>query len=1093
MCGNFLRTRKSPCYSPSGNGEAFHHETKGLQVAIKADSYLTDRLVRFSQEFNTTLDEVLLTSFQILLYRYSNQQERHVAALIDDKLITIPDALDGEQAFTQCLHQLMAIIKAAKGQEEKEAVDDVGVLSGVFVLKPASTPLTMDCLKQVTSGYDITLVLYTSDTGLEGQLFYNATLFDNTAGVRIAAHYQQLLLAILDQPHEKIGTLSMLTHEELQELAVFNNTAAPYPLDKTLNTLLEEQVLKTPDNTALQLGNKSITYKALNEQANQLARLLVGRGIKPGYNVGLLVSRSFDMIIAMYAILKAGGAYIPVDPDYPIDRQQYILSNSAVSLLITDKEYPLNALMQEVKFIDMSRVKLSMYDNSNLDLYIDSRQLAYTIYTSGSTGRPKGVMIAHHSAVNLILWVNNRFGIGVDDRLLFITSMCFDLSVYDIFGILATGGSLVIAAQAEVNDINQLQSMLQRYRITFWDSVPSTLDYLVKELASVNQDYTQHFLRLVFLSGDWIPVNLPDSIRHFFPAAKVISLGGATEATVWSNYFPVGEVGENWRSIPYGKPITNNFFYILNDQRQPVPMGVAGELFIGGVGVARGYAGDPDKTAASFLTDPFHTAPGAKMYRTGDLGRMLPDMNMEFIGRKDNQVKIRGFRVELGEIEHILHQGGQLESAVVLAKGDKDSKKELIGYVVPKGAFDKNGIISYLKARLPDYMVPELWVEMQSLPLNINGKIDRKALLDIDIRRQATLSNTESLTAEEAVMTDIWQQVFGMERIGINDNFFELGGHSLMALQIMSRFENKTGTKLPPAILFKNPTIASLLKSIEKENATTNWRSLISIKPSGSKMPLYIIHGEGLYTFSFKELAKYVDEEQPLFGLQPWDLKEVSIAAETMIDIAGHYVGEILEHNPNGPYAIAGYSLGGYVAIEMERQLTALGKEVKMLGIFDTDAENSIFAKSWKVNLPKKIMRQFPKFIWIIQSFIKSPSTTFNYQYGWFIKKINKLGQRLGILKQPGVDGIYNQIRVISQKHHKAFEAYDILPFNNFIYLFKAKSRINFVGDAKYFGWGKYARKGVKVFNVPGDHVTMLQPPNVSEFGKILQDALNNC
>ncbi|PSL48037.1 amino acid adenylation domain-containing protein [Chitinophaga niastensis] len=1093
MCGNPLRTEKSPLYSSSSNGGPSDSEIKNTPVAIKADGCFINQLLGFSKELNTTLDYVLLTAFQILLYRYGNQKESHIASLMDDKLIPVYDELSGEQTFTESLHRLIAIVKAAKEQNEKSYEDYTAVLSGVFVIKPASAALTIDAFKQVALNYDIGLVLYTSDAGMEGQLLYSAKLFNEAAGLKIATHYKQLLVAILNQPNQKIGTLSMLTDDELRELAMFNDTTAPYPMDKTLHTLLEEQVVKTPDNIALQLGNKSITYKELNDRANQLARLLVEHGIRPGDNVGLLVARSFDMITAMYAIFKAGGAYIPVDPDYPIDRQQYILSNSAVSLLITDQEYPLNSLMPDAEAINISTAELSKYDTSNLNIYIDSRQLAYTIYTSGSTGKPKGVMIEHHSAVNLILWVNNRFGVGADDRLLFITSMCFDLSVYDIFGILATGGSVVIATQAEVSDINQLQLMLQRYRITFWDSVPSTLDYLVKELTLTNNDYKQHFLRLVFLSGDWIPVSLPDKIKHFFPVANVISLGGATEATVWSNYFVVEKTEANWRSIPYGKPITNNFFYILNDQLQPVPTGVTGELFIGGVGVARGYAGDPEKTAASFLTDPFNAAHGAKMYRTGDLGRMLPGMNMEFIGRKDNQVKIRGFRVELGEIENILYQGGQLESAVVLAKEDKDGKKDLIGYVVPKGTFDKHVIIDYLKAKLPDYMVPIIWVEMQSLPLNINGKIDRKALLNIEIPRQTAPLYTASLTQDEKIMTAIWQEVFGIEKIGTNDNFFELGGHSLMALQIMSRFENKTGIKLPAAILFKNPTIASLLTSIEKENATTNWQSLIPIKPTGNKMPLYIIHGDGLYTFNFKELAKYVDDEQPLFGLQPWDLKEVSKATETMVDIAGHYVGEILEHNPNGPYAIAGYSFGGYVAVEMERQLTALGKEVKMLGIFDTDAENAIFNKSWHVKLPKKIMRQFPKFLWIIKSSIKDPSTTLNYQYNLFLKKMNGLGHRLGILKEPSVEGIYSQIRLINQKHHTAFKAYNIMPFNNFVYLFKAKSRINFVGDAKCLGWRKYAQKGVKVFDVPGDHVTMLQQPNVCEFGKKLQDALNNC
>ncbi|TKC64010.1 amino acid adenylation domain-containing protein [Pedobacter hiemivivus] len=887
--------------------------------------------------------------------------------------------------------------------------------------------------------------------------------------------------------------LPMLTDEELQELAVFNDTVTPYPRYKTLNIIFEEQALKTPDHVALQLGSKLLTYKELNDKSNQLARHIVELGVKPGDNIGLLTARNFEMIIGMYAILKAGGAYVPVDPEYPIERQQYILSDAAVGLLVTDTTYPINALMPDLRSLAVSTVAFEKYSASNLNLSIDSRQLAYTIYTSGSTGKPKGVMIEHHSAVNLVLWVNNRFNIGSDDRLLFITSMCFDLSVYDVFGILAAGGSLVIAAQAQVNDLNELLHMLQHYQITFWDSVPSTLDYLVRELESTNTEYRQDHLRLVFLSGDWIPLSLPDRIKQFFPSANVISLGGATEATVWSNYFPVEKVEANWKSIPYGKPIANNFFYILNDQLQPVPSGEVGELFIGGVGVARGYANNAEKTAAAFLADPFNKNDGGRMYRTGDQGLMLPGMNMEFIGRKDDQVKIHGFRVELGEIEYLLNQYAYVKSAVVLAKKNNDGQKDLIGFIVPIDKFDKEAVIADLKLSLPDYMIPAIWIAVQKFPLNINGKIDRKALLDMEIPADVSRLHTKAVTPLEKTMASIWEEVFDIENIGVEDNFFELGGHSLMALQIMSHFERDTGLKLPAVRLFKYPTILSLLASISDADEVKKSESLIPIKPTGSKMPLYIIHGDGLYVLSFKDLAKYVDDEQPLYGLQPADLNGVNQNIKTMADIAGHYVDEIIDHNPNGPYAIAGYSFGGYVAIEMARQLAALGKEVKMLGIFDTDAENVFYNKSWRVKLARKIKRQVPKLLWILKSFIKAPFNTLSYQYNLFVKRMHELFYKLGLEKDPKNEGVYSHINAINQKHQEAFKAYNMESFNNKIYLFKAEKRVYFVDDFKYLGWNKYAKNGVKVFDVPGDHATMLHQPNVREFGEKLQEALNNC
>lgn len=889
------------------------------------------------------------------------------------------------------------------------------------------------------------------------------------------------------------NALPLLTDEELQKLAVFNDTVTPYPIYKTLSILFEEQVSKTPDHVALQLGSKLLTYKELNDKSNQLARRIIDLGVKPGDNIGLLTARNFEMVIGMYAILKAGGAYVPVDPEYPIERQQYILSDAAVSLLVTDISYPIAELMPDLRSLAIGTVTFEKYSASNLSISIDSHQLAYTIYTSGSTGKPKGVMIEHHSAVNLVLWVNNRFNVGCNDRLLFITSMCFDLSVYDIFGILAAGGSLVIAAQAQVNDLNELLHMLQHYQITFWDSVPSTIDYLVRELESTNYDYRQKHLRLAFLSGDWIPLDLPDRIKHFFTKANVISLGGATEATVWSNYFPIEKIEANWKSIPYGRPIANNFFYILNEQLLPVPIGEVGELFIGGVGVAHGYANNAEKTADAFLTDPFNKNYGGKMYRTGDQGRMLPEMNMEFIGRKDDQVKIHGFRVELGEIEYLLNKSPHLKSAVVLAKKNKNGQKDLIGFVVPVEKFDKAVIIEDLKHGLPDYMIPVIWVAMEKFPLNINGKIDRNALLEMELKEEESRSHTQAVTPVEKTMAAIWEEVFGIADIGIEDNFFELGGHSLMALQIMAHFEKQTGVKLPAVRLFKNPTILSLLASISDADEVRKSQSLVPIKPTGNKMPLYIIHGDGLYVLSFNDLAKYVDAEQPLYGLQPADLNGVQQDIKTMADIAGHYVDEIIEHNPNGPYAIAGYSFGGYVAIEMARQLTALGKEVKMLGIFDTDAENAFYNKPWRVKLPRKIKRQVPKLLWILKSFFKDPLNTLSYQYNLFLNRTYKVLYQLGLKKDPKNEGVYSHINEINQKHQEAFKAYYMEPFNNRIYLFKAEKRVYFVDDFKYLSWHKYARNGVKVFDVPGDHATMLHQPNVSEFGKKLQEALNNC
>jgi amino acid adenylation domain-containing protein len=867
-----------------------------------------------------------------------------------------------------------------------------------------------------------------------------------------------------------------LSKEEWQQIVVdFNNTVTPYAAEKTLFGLFEEQVVITPSNIALRKGSQTLSYTELNKQANKLAHFLIAKGVMPQDNIGLLASRGFDMIIGMLGILKAGGAYVPIDPDYPIDRQEYIFNQSSIKLVIADNNYPLKSLLSESNFIKISTEKVADHKDTNPKLNISSQQLAYTIYTSGSTGRPKGVMIAHHSAVNLVQWVNNANNVGIDDNLLFITSMCFDLSVYDIFGILASGGSVVIAEQKEIQDVKQLQKMLVQYNITFWDSVPTTMDYLVRNLELTEPSYTCPGLKTVFMSGDWIPVDLPERIKKFFPQTQVISLGGATEGTVWSNYFPVIKTDAEWKSIPYGRPIDNNFFYILNDDLQPVPVGVVGDLYIGGVGVARGYAGDKEKTDAAFIIDPFNQQLGGMMYRTGDLGRMRADMNMEFIGRKDNQVKIMGFRIELGEIESVLNTCDLVQSAVVLAKNDPEGKKRLIAYAVSKGTFNKDDLTSYLKTKLPYYMVPDVWFSLVALPLTSNGKIDRNILPDVEEPADNT-TKISPTTLTEKTLAAIWQDCMGIKELGIDDNFFELGGHSLIAAQILSIFKNKTGNNLQLAVLFQYPDIRSLARFIDGDKVVdaAGYTCLVPIKPTGTKPPLYIIHGEGLNVLKFSTLATTVDEDQPIWGLQARGLNGVDEPMDDMKAIAEDYLQEILRHNPDGPYILGGYSFGGYVAVEIQKMLDAMGKNANTLIMFDTDTER-LEKKQWYKILPKKIKRNAPKLV----SFIKSNLAKDEYKLP--SPKMSK----------KETEDFYEQIKKIQVKHLDAFHNYKMAGFNAKVFLFRAKISVHYVDDTKYLGWTRFANHGVEVFEVPGDHRSMLEHPNVQTMATLLQQTLN--
>lgn len=640
---------------------------------------------------------------------------------------------------------------------------------------------------------------------------YHPAYFSDQDMSRALELYVRILGRFVKDVRATIETTDLLAKEELAGLIYdFNDTVRPYSAQKTLHRLFEEQTLRTPGNTALQQDGAVMSYETLNRKANRLAHLLLEKGVRQGDNVGLLTDRGFDMIAGMYGILKTGAAYVPIDPVYPAERQQYIIDNSGITLLVADNLYDIEqTLSGKCHIVRVDNNLLTGYPDTNPALDIPATALAYVIYTSGSTGRPKGVMIQHHAAVNLVEWVNETFSIHETDRLLFITSMCFDLSVYDIFGMLAAGGAVVIAKQDEVKDVTKLIDILAREKITFWDSVPSTMNYLINEIEQMSSFAQQH-LRLIFLSGDWIPVSLPGRIKKVFSGASVISLGGATEGTVWSNYYPIGEVDPNWPSIPYGKPIKNNFFYILDKDKKPVVKGAIGELYIGGVGVAEGYMNNPEKTLASFTNDPFIARLGGRMYKTGDLGRMLPDGNMEFLGRIDNQVKIRGFRVEPGEIESNLQKYPGVRESVVAVFKDENNSNYLCAYMVSDQEFSITAMKEFLGKCLPAYMIPAYFMRIPAIPVTANGKINRSALPSPQLLTGEKDTPEAGHNDLEIKVAGIVGKLLGLNKPGIGHDIFGLGANSLTIGALVNRIHREMEARLSPAEIFAHPTIAGL-------------------------------------------------------------------------------------------------------------------------------------------------------------------------------------------------------------------------------------------------------------------------------------------
>ncbi|MFI6024863.1 amino acid adenylation domain-containing protein [Amycolatopsis magusensis] len=699
--------------------------------------------------------------------------------------------------------------------------------------QPAPTEAELAALVGLAEGTALfdKVVRWDHDTGIRHPLELRLDLGEPNLRVRldyardrIGAADARRLLDDLDRLLDEMVVRSGATalheftvlspEEENRILRRWNDTAVRRD-PACIHELVEAQAARTPDALAVVQGEDRLTYAELDDAAGKLARRLAASGVGPGDFVALRLRRSVHTVVALLGVLKAGAAYAPIEPSLPPERAQALLATLEAPVLITDRDQVAAARElgeREVLWVGepdgtpgwaladpgpgAPRPRRALPDDQ-----------AYVIFTSGSTGTPKGVLLSHAPVVNLIEWVNTTYGMGPADRVLFLTSLGFDLSVYDVFGVLAAGGSIRVATDEEIRDPRRLLSILDEEPITFWDSAPAALQQL-EPFFALRGPRAEHSLRLVFLSGDWVPVTLPDSVRTAFGAPRVITLGGATEAAIWSNFFPVERVDPGWASIPYGRPIDNARYYVLDGGLRPAVLGAPGDLYIGGDCLALGYHGDPAKTADKFIPDPFGDVPGARLYATGDRAKYWADGTIEFLGRQDDQVKLRGFRIELGEVESALAAGPGVASAVALVLDE-----QLVGYVVraPGEEPDVAVLREQLAQRLPAYMVPSQLVVLDALPVTPNGKLDRRALP----APQPPVPYLEPGTPVEKAIADLWSEVLGVERVGVVDNFFDLGGHSLLITQLMARVKAALEVDVPMTAVLDNQTLGEFSAVVE--------------------------------------------------------------------------------------------------------------------------------------------------------------------------------------------------------------------------------------------------------------------------------------
>ncbi|NRV32074.1 amino acid adenylation domain-containing protein [Clostridium beijerinckii] len=812
---------------------------KGDVIKFKLGEEETRFLKNIARKTNSTLYMVLLANINILLAKYSNQQDIVVGSPIAGRnhadlnnimgmfvnTLAIRSTINADMTFEDYLKVVREkTLKAYENQEYQfedlvEALNIQRDLSRnplfdvMFVLQNVEIgEFNIDGLefKQLfidndTEKFDITIQAMESCDEVEFSISYATKLFTKETIERMRDHLLTIIRAIGRNHELKIKNIDITSNLEKKFiLEGYNGTDVAFTNNKTLITLFEEQVKKTPENIAVVCGENKISYRKLNEKANVLARMLIDNGIEKGEKVCILLDRSIELVVGILAILKTGSAYIPMDKSYPKNRIKAIVESCNSKVVLTDENFEKDSY-GKIKMMNINDENQGNESRDNLGIITDTKDIAYVIFTSGSTGNPKGVVVTNAQCINTIIDINRKFNINDKDAILCISSICFDLSVYDIFGALISGAKVVVVRNSK--DINEIIYELNSEKITVWNSVPAFMELLVDQMPTEKKNSS---LRVVLLSGDWIGLELPNKIKYHFPEACTISLGGATEGAIWSIYYPINEVKKEWKSIPYGYPLANQKMFILDRNLSIQPIEIPGEICIGGAGVVEGYLNDEIKTRNSFILHPTL----GKIYKTGDLGVMNKAGYIEFLGRLDYQVKIRGFRIELGEIESNLRKIEGMKTVIVVDKEGEEGKY-LCAYYLGDKEYTVSELREKLLADLPEYMIPSYFIKLDKLPLTSNGKIDRKSLPEPDGKIKTGRKYVEARNDLEKRLTKIWSEVLGVNHIGIDDNFFELGGHSLKATILLGRIYKEFHVEVGLKVIFERSTIREISEYIK--------------------------------------------------------------------------------------------------------------------------------------------------------------------------------------------------------------------------------------------------------------------------------------
>ncbi|GGF16068.1 non-ribosomal peptide synthetase [Hymenobacter cavernae] len=1085
--------------------------TKGASAAFHLDQELVGKLQGLSQQQGVTLFMTLLATFKSLLYRYSGQQDICVGSAIAGRqqheiegligffvnTLALRSQVRGEVSFTELLQQVKTTTLEAYEYQQApfEKVVDLVVkerdlsrsplFQVMFVLQntPDIPDLHLGAVKATREGYehataqfDFTFTLTEDELGLQGFVEYSTDLYQAPTITRIVGHFTELLHSVVKQPQLSIAALPMLTPAEEHELLEVFNTSPVLPASsQSIVTLFEAQAASAPHAVALAFEQQQVTYKELNARANQLAHYLRKQGVQAETLVPLCLERSIELLVGILGVLKAGGAYVPLDASYPAERLQYMIQDTGAQLALSSRSTTAALLgaapsLTVVEVGGQAAQAIKQEATTNLPAAATAQNLAYVIYTSGSTGRPKGVLVEHGNVVSLVKDVN-YVSLTNQDILLSTGSPSFDATSFEYWGMLLNGGQLVLCAEDRLLNSTLLQEEIQGRGITKMWFTASWFNQLVDVNPLVFAG-----LDTVLVGGEKLSELHVRQLQERYPSLRIINGYGPTENTTFSLTHPITSTDLTASvALPIGRPLPNRTAYVLDERRQLVPVGVAGEVYVGGAGVARAYLNQPALTAEKFVPHPFATTENTRLYRTGDLGRWRADGNLEYLGRLDEQVKLRGFRIELGEIEAVLQQSGLVKQAVVLVRTDQGSSKRLVGYVVAEGTFDRDRVMADLRSKLPDYMVPTLWVELASLPLTTNGKVNKQALPAPNASELSTEEYAPARTEAELTLARMWQEVLKKDTIGIHDNFFELGGDSIITIQIVSRLR-QAGYSAQPRDLFVYQTVAKLAEvvvarlevSIVEEkpadqpvNLDKDVNPLVALQKEGTQPPFFAIPGFLLY----RHVAAHIGQDQPFYGLELpfYESIDELPPTERIGELAQHFIREMKQVQPRGPYYLGAFC--GYYPIILEAAHTLLsqGEEVPVVALFEAYPSNAILSKKSATYLKQKIE------IYYEELRKKTFAETVKY-----------------LADEAAIKFRFIQRKLAGEKR----EGYNLREYPGKVVLFKSSIPTPGLINDPQGGWSQHVTGELEVLTVTGDHISIFKEQGAIELAEKLSTVL---